>query len=114
MLASLLLALVAWPQDRSQATERDDEGRKTPLHISTQRGRLSVDLRDADAREVLTQIGREAGLSITGDPPAEKRLTAPLAAAGPGWGPRRPPRPVCGRHGILSDRRGAARRGGEG
>jgi len=77
----LLLLLIpgteAWSQGKGVQTEdtRQKSAAKR-LYVAVQEGRLSVDLQEADMKEVLAQIGRQAGIRISSGPSSGKRVSA--------------------------------------
>jgi hypothetical protein len=81
LLAALLILLSvagAWPQ--GQSLQADDQRRAAPGRaVVVQGGQLSVDLQGADLGEVLTQVGRQAGIRIAAGPSAGKRVSARFA-----------------------------------
>jgi len=46
------------------------------MHVTVSEGSLSVDLREAPVREVLTMIGRQAGLRVRIDAKATRMVSA--------------------------------------
>ncbi len=68
-VVSLLLALTPWPGD----LPRGEEAKR--LNITVQHQRLSVDLKDADLREVLAQIGELADITVVFEPASGKRVS---------------------------------------
>ena len=81
MLVSLLCFLVpctgAWSQGKRLQT--DDTRQRSAgqgLYVAVQEGRLSVDLQEADMAEVLTQIGRQAGIRVSSGPSSGKKVSA--------------------------------------
>jgi type II secretory pathway component GspD/PulD (secretin) len=65
--AVLLIALIPWARGVSRGEER--------LAITAQEGRLSVDLKEAEMRDVLTQIGKEAGITVVFESASRKRVS---------------------------------------
>ena len=84
ILAGLLFLLIpctgAWSQGKGlQAEDTRQRSAAKGLHVVVQDGRLSVDVQEADLREVLTQIGRQANIRISSGPSAGKRVSARFA-----------------------------------
>jgi hypothetical protein len=68
-LASLLVILLLGPAARSWAEKPKPgdiplKGPAPRLHVAVQQGQLSVDLWEADVKEVFAQIGQKAGIPI--------------------------------------------------
>jgi hypothetical protein len=70
--------LACWPAPRleggTQGGGRDHP--QTRAGITVEKGRLSVDLRQADLQAVLTQIGEQAGITIVMDPKVHRTISA--------------------------------------
>ena len=64
--AVLLIALIPWARV-SRGEER--------LAITAQEGRLSVDLKEAEMRDVLAQIGKEAGITVVFESASRQRVS---------------------------------------
>jgi hypothetical protein len=85
IIAGLLVLLIpgtgAWPQGKGLQVEgtRQRSAAKG-LNIVVQEGRLSVDLQEEDLGEVLTQVGRQAGIRISSGPSSGKRVSARFAS----------------------------------
>ena len=73
----LFLMVACWPaQGRAggaQGTRRDNP--QGWARVTVDQGRLSVDLRDAEVGEVLSQIAQQTGIPILVSPSAEKRVS---------------------------------------
>jgi hypothetical protein len=86
LLAALLILLSvasAWPQGQSLQAEDPRQRRAAPGRaVIVQGGQLSVDLQGADLAEVLTEVGRQAGIRIAAGPSAGKRVSARFAEVG--------------------------------
>jgi hypothetical protein len=85
IVAGLLILLIpcagAWSQGkRLQAQDTRQRSAAKGLYVAVQEGRLSVDLQEADLREVLTQIGQQANIRISSGPSAGKRVSARFAS----------------------------------
>jgi hypothetical protein len=84
IVAGLLVLLIpctgAWSQGKGlQAQDTRQRSAAKGLDVVVQEGRLSVDLQEADLGEVLTQVGRQAGIRISSDPSSGKRVSARFA-----------------------------------
>ena len=84
LCAGLLCLLIpctgAWPQGKGLQAEDTRQRRAAKgLRVVVQAGQLSVDVQEADLREVLTQIGRQANIRISSGPSAGKRVSARFA-----------------------------------
>jgi len=80
LLVILIPVLGAWSQDRTPGTEGARQGNTMePLPITVQQGRLSVDLRGADIRPVLAQIGEQAGVDIVFSQTSARKVSAQFA-----------------------------------
>lgn len=85
IVAGLLVLLIpctgAWSQGKGlQAQDTRQRSAAKGLYVVVQEGRLSVDLQEADLGEVLTQVGRQAGIRISSGPSAGKRVSARFAS----------------------------------
>lgn len=85
IVAGLLVLLIpctgAWSQGKGlQAPDTRQRSAAKGLYVVVQEGRLSVDLQEADLGEVLTQVGRQAGIRISSGPSAGKRVSARFAS----------------------------------
>ena len=81
LLAGLLFALNPWPGAWSQekepkASDTRRGSQEQQLRIAVREGRLSVELRDADVREVLAQIGHQAGIAIVDSTNVSRTISA--------------------------------------
>jgi hypothetical protein len=81
MLVGLLIALTTWTGAWPQARARDAGSAPprplgTRLHVAVRDGQLSVDLREAQMRDVLAAIGRQAGLRVRVDAAANRTVNA--------------------------------------
>jgi type II secretory pathway component GspD/PulD (secretin) len=70
LLVGLLIAFTAW----SSAWPMDSLGAGVP--VAVHEGQLSVDLREASVREVLTAIGQQTGLLVHVDAAANRTVNA--------------------------------------
>jgi len=69
-------ALGATPEGNEAKTGNTQQGGlERRLNIVVQKGRLSVDLKDADVHEVLTQIGKQAGITVFFEGTPEERVS---------------------------------------
>jgi hypothetical protein len=69
--------LACWPAARLEG-ETQESRRDNPqarARITVERGRLSVDLRQADLQAVLAQIGEQAGITIVMDPKGRRTIS---------------------------------------
>jgi len=85
IVAGLLVLLIpctgAWSQGKGlQAQDTRQRSAAKGLYVVVQEGRLSVDLQEADLGEVLTQVGRQAGIRISSGPSSGKRVSARFAS----------------------------------
>lgn len=85
IVAGLLVLLIpctgAWSQGKGlQAPDTRQRSAAKGLYVVVQEGRLSVDLQEADLGEVLTQVGRQAGIRISSGPSSGKRVSARFAS----------------------------------
>jgi hypothetical protein len=85
IVAGLLVLLIpctgAWSQGKGlQAQDTRQRSAAKGLYVVVQEWRLSVDLQEADLGEVLTQVGRQAGIRISSGPSAGKRVSARFAS----------------------------------
>lgn len=73
-----LALLACWAAPRleggTQGSGRDHP--QTRVRITVERGRLSVDLRQADLQAVLAQIGEQAGITIVMNPKDRRTISA--------------------------------------
>lgn len=77
LLVILMPVLVAWSQDRTPGAEETNQAKMpTRLRIAVQQGRLSVDLRGADIRAVLAQIGEQAGVRMVFSQSSARKVSA--------------------------------------
>ena len=84
IVAGLLVLLSPCTGAWSQGTGRPAEGTRQRsaakgLYVVVQEGRLSVDVQEADLGEVLTQVGRQAGIRISSGPSSGKRVSTRFA-----------------------------------
>jgi len=84
IVTGLLLALIplmaAWPQGKAVSTGHTRQrGLEKRPQVVVQRGRLFVDLRQADLGEVLAAIGQQAGIRMVLGPSAGQRISAQFA-----------------------------------
>lgn len=75
ILGVLALWGSAWLQS-PEAGEARPNHLEPQRHIAVHQGQLSVQLQEADLVEVLAEIGRQAGIAITGSLRSEPRLSA--------------------------------------
>ena len=85
IVAGLLVLLIpctgAWSQGKGlQAQDTRQKSAAKGLDVVVQEGRLSVDVQEADLGEVLTQVGRQAGIRISSGPSSGKRVSARFAS----------------------------------
>jgi hypothetical protein len=85
IIAGLLVLLIpctgAWSQGKGTQAEGTRQRSATKgLYVVVQEGRLSVDLQEADLWEVLTQVGRQAGIRISSSPSSGKRVSVRFAS----------------------------------
>ena len=85
IVAGLLVLLIpctgAWSQGKGlQAEGTRQRSAAKGLYVGVQEGRLSVDVQEADLGEVLTQVGRQAGIRISSSPSSGKRVSARFAS----------------------------------
>jgi hypothetical protein len=85
IIAGLLVLLIpctgAWSQGKGLQAEGTRQRSATKgLYVVVQEGRLSVDVQEADLWEVLTQVGRQAGIQISSGPSSGKRVSARFAS----------------------------------
>jgi hypothetical protein len=85
IVAGLLVLLIpctgAWSQGKGlQAQDTRQRSAAKGLDVVVQEGLLSVDLQEADLGEVLTQIGRQAGIRISSGPSSGKKVSARFAS----------------------------------
>ena len=81
LLALLIPCTGAWSQGKGlQAEGTRQRAAATGLHVAVKDGRLSVDVQEADLGEVLTQVGRQAGIRISSGPSSGKRVSARFAS----------------------------------
>jgi hypothetical protein len=78
---NLLVALTpwtgAWPQGRTpNAGPRQQQPPERRLSVVVHQGRLSVDVREADAGEVLSQLGQQAGIRMLTAASAGRQISA--------------------------------------
>ena len=73
LLVVLIPMLVVWCQDRMPRAQETGQG------IAVQPGRLSVDLRRADIRTVLEQIGQQAGVRMVFAQNSTRKVSAQFA-----------------------------------
>ena len=83
-LAAVLLVLIPlwepWPQGKEPtAGNLGEKPLDKQLHIAVQQGRLSVEFIEADIREVLAQIGQQAGIPIFFGPSSGNMVSADFA-----------------------------------
>lgn len=77
LLVALIPVLVVWSQDRTLRAEGTGQAKMTTrLRIAVQQGRLSVDLRRAEIRAVLTQIGEQAGVRMVFSQNSARKVSA--------------------------------------
>jgi hypothetical protein len=81
MLVGLLIALIAWTNVWPQARTRNAGSAPlsplgTRLHVAVHEGQLSVDLREAQMRDVLAAIGQQADLRVHVDATANRTVNA--------------------------------------
>ena len=77
LFCCLVLCTGAWSEGkRLQPEETRQKNAAKGLYVALQDGRLSVDLQEADMGEVLEQIGRQAGIRISGGPSSGKKVSA--------------------------------------
>lgn len=78
LLIPLLCGTGGWSQEKVQRDAQPRTANLTSMDVTVQQGRLSVDLQQADIREVLTQIGEQAGIAVRYHARSEKRISARL------------------------------------
>ena len=81
MLVGLLIALTAWTGAWPQSRARDvgsapPKPLGTRLHVAVRDGQLSVDLREAQMRDVLAAIARQGGLRVRVDAAVNRTVSA--------------------------------------
>jgi hypothetical protein len=79
ILGVLILWGSAWLQS-SEAGKAPPHHLESQRHIAVRQGQLSVQLQQAELLEVLSEIGRQAGIVITGSLRSEPRLSAQFTA----------------------------------
>ena len=94
MLVGLLLALTAWTNTWPQTPMRQAD--RAPLksldarmQVAVHEGQLSMDVREAQVRDVLAAIGRQAGLRVRIDASATRTVNAQFTAMALDQGLRR-------------------------
>jgi hypothetical protein len=77
VLMTITVWTAAWPQARPRGVENASlRPQGAQMHVTVNEGSLSVDLREAPVREVLTMIGRQAGLRVRIDATATRMVSA--------------------------------------
>jgi hypothetical protein len=80
LLVVLMPVLVVWSQDTTPRAEETGQAKMpTRLRITVQQGRLSVDLRGADIRAVLAQIGEQGGVRMVFSQNSTRKVSAQFA-----------------------------------
>jgi hypothetical protein len=106
MLIGLLVLLLPWLAAWSQGNARPAEDMPPPrleqrLSVAVDQGRLSVDLWEVDVREVLAQIGQQAGIPIFFGASSGKQVSAHFVSIKLEQGLRRLLRLTSLSHAIL-------------
>jgi hypothetical protein len=78
LLLPLLCGTGVWSQEKVQRDTQPRTAKLRSVDVTVQQGRLSVDIQQADIRDVLTQIGEQAGIAVQYHARAEKRISARL------------------------------------
>jgi hypothetical protein len=91
----------AWPQESEEAKGVPGRSLEHRLHIAVHQGKLSVDLWGADVGEVLTLIGREAGIPVISGAGSGQQISIQFTAVELEQGLRRLLRTASLSHAML-------------